>query len=148
MIWFRFYLNKLLVFLTFFNLSLHLAVRKEFPREIQLLRQGHMIIKRPQDWGNKLLEGTNKTVCDQEPGKRRNVLTSDWVRHACECPGIFGGGMGWQRHSVESGDLNTTVLAQVLSKEVSITFITPSIFWFQVKQKGENTVLPINRKLD
>ena len=83
-----------MVFLTFFNLNLYFAVRREFPREIQLWRLGGYDLKLPQDWGNRLLEGTNRTLCDQEPGERSSVLTSDCVRLTCECPGVFGGGMG------------------------------------------------------
>ena len=47
----------------------------------------------------------------------------------------------------DRGALNTTVLAKVLLKEVTITTIIPTIVWPQAKQGG-NTVLPINRKLD
>ena len=39
-------------------------------------------------------------------------------------------------------------LQEDLLKEVTIIFITFTIVWSQVKQWGENIVLPINRKLD
>ena len=49
-----------------------------------------------------------------------------------------------------SGALNTTVRAQILLKEVAITFITPTIVWPQAKQQGGKIapLSPINRKLD
>ena len=50
-----------------------------------------------------------------------------------------------------SGALNTTVRAQILLKDVAITFITPTIVWPQAKQQGGKTAHtppPINRKLD
>ena len=47
-----------------------------------------------------------------------------------------------------SGALNTRIHAQVLFKELTNTFTTPTIVWPQAKQQGENTALPINRKLD
>ena len=46
------------------------------------------------------------------------------------------------------GALNKTVPAQVLLKEVSITTVTPTIVWPKAKQQGEDTALPINRKLE
>ena len=55
--------------------------------------------------------------------------------------------MDQQWPAVGSGALNTTVLAKVLLKEVSIAAITPTIVRLQVKLQGENTALPINRKL-
>ena len=56
--------------------------------------------------------------------------------------------MGQQWLDMGSGALNTTVHAQVLFKEVTNTFITPTIVGPQAKQQGENTALPINRKPD
>ena len=47
-----------------------------------------------------------------------------------------------------SGALNTAVCAWDFWKEVTIIFIAFTIVWSQVKQQGENTVLPINRQLE
>ena len=69
-------------------------------------------------------------------------------QEAGEIPGVSSGGVGQQWPAVGSGELNTTVRAQVLLKEVAITIITPIIVWPQIKQQGGNTVLLINRKLD
>ena len=46
------------------------------------------------------------------------------------------------------GALNKKVHAQVVLKEITITFITPNIVWVQDKKLGGNIVLSINRKLD
>ena len=48
-----------------------------------------------------------------------------WARLACESPGVFGRGMGQLWPAAGSGALNTTVPAQVLWKEVSITHLFP-----------------------
>ena len=47
-----------------------------------------------------------------------------------------------------SGAPSVAVRAWDLLKEVAIIFITSTIVWSQVKQKGGNTALQINRKLD
>ena len=39
------------------------------PREFDFEGQWDLITELPQDWGNRLLEGTNKTLC--APGPRR-----------------------------------------------------------------------------
>ena len=39
------------------------------PREFEFGGQWDLIIELAQDWGNRLLEGTNKTLCT--PGPRR-----------------------------------------------------------------------------
>ena len=46
------------------------------------------------------------------------------------------------------GTLSVAVCAWDLLKEVTITFITSTTVWSQVKQQGGNTALLINRKLD
>ena len=56
--------------------------------------------------------------------------------------------MGRQWPAAGSGALNTTVHAQILLKEVTITFIIPTIVSPQAKQQGENTAPSINRELD
>ena len=71
-----------------------------------------------------------------------------------------GSGLGWQWPGLGSGlawavawmaglrALNVAVCECDLLKEVSITFITSTIVWLQVKQQGGNIVPPINRKLN
>ena len=83
--------------------------------------------------GNKLLEGTNKTVCapgarkkEQSPHKRLSQ-TCLWG-----CKSLWWG-VGWQWPAAGSGALNTTMHTWALSKEVIITFITPTIVWTQAK---------------
>ena len=48
-----------------------------------------------QDLGNRLLEGTNKTLYVPGP-RRKEQCTRNWPRDAHECPGVSGGGMGKQ----------------------------------------------------
>ena len=97
-----------------------------------------------QDCGNRLLEGTNKTCAHQDLGERSSDPTRDWPRPACECPGVYSGGVGWQWPAAASGALNTSSPL----KKVTIIFITPIIVWSQVKQQGRNTTQFINRELD
>ena len=49
-----------------------------------------------QDWGNRLLEGANKTCVHQVPGERSSDPTRDRPRLALEHPGVSGGGIGRQ----------------------------------------------------
>ena len=56
--------------------------------------------------------------------------------------------MGWRWPAARLGTLSAAVRAGDLLKEVAIIFISSTIVWSQVKQKGGNTALPINRKLD
>ena len=106
-----------------------------------------MITELTQDWGNRLLEGTNKTLCTrtQEKGAVTPQETDpDLPMSVQESPAEawVGGGLlqGWYNAcSSASWDL---------LKEVTIIFITSTIVWSQVKQQGGNTALPIYRKLD
>ena len=66
------------------------------------------------------------------PVSVQESLAEAWVNMACS----------------RVGALNTIVHAQVLFKEATNTFIAPTIDWPRAKQQGENTALPINRKLD
>ena len=50
--------------------------------------------------------------------------------------------------SQEKEAVNTTVRALGILKEVTITFISPTIVWLQAKQQGGDAALPISRKLD
>ena len=83
-----------------------------------------------QDWGNRLWEGTNRTL--YAPGPRRK---EHWPqkRLACECPGVSGRAMGQQWPAAGLGALSVAVHAWDLLKEVTITFITSTIVWPQVK---------------
>ena len=89
-----------------------------------------------------------KPFAHQDSGERSSDHTRDWSRLACECPGVFSGGAGWQWPAAGSGALNTTVHAQDLLQDVAIIFITPTIVWSQVKQQEGNTAPPTNRKFD
>ena len=99
-----------------------------------------------QDWGNRLLERTNKTLCT--PGPRRK---GQWPhkRLTQMCPWVSRS-LQWRRGrqwpAAGSGALSTVVGAQDLLKEVAIRFIDSTIVWPQVKQQGGNTALPINTK--
>ena len=46
-----------------------LAKELRTPREFDFGGQGDLITELTQDWGNRLLEGTNKSLC--APGPRR-----------------------------------------------------------------------------
>ena len=62
--------------------------------------------------GKQILgEYTQNLVCTRNPEERSSNPTRDWARLACECPGVFNGGVGRQWPARESGALNTTVLA-------------------------------------
>ena len=43
----------------------------ETPREFDFGEQRDLITELTQDWGNRFLEGTNKTLCDQDPGEKK-----------------------------------------------------------------------------
>ena len=105
-----------------------------------------MIIEFLQDWGNKLLEGTNKPLADQEPKQRNGVSTRSKL--ACECPAVSSRCVDQQWPAVGSETLNTTMCAQALLKEATITIITSTTVSSQAKQKGGNRAQAINRKLD
>ena len=60
-----------------------------------------------------------------------------------------GSGLAWEVAWMAGlRALNAAVCECDFLKEVSITFITSTIVWLQVKQQGGNIVLPINRKLN
>ena len=83
-----------------------------------------------QDWENRLLEGTNKTLCAPRPRRKEQCPhKTDWPRLACECPGVSGRGVGRQWPTEGSGELKTAVHAQVLLKEAAITILTATIVW-------------------
>ena len=89
-----------------------------------------------------------KSHAHQDPGERTvNYPIRDLPRLACECPGVYKGGMGWQWPASGSGALSVAMPPGNLLREVTIIFITSTIIWSQVKQQGGNKALPINRKL-
>ena len=47
------------------------------PREFDFGGQWNLNTVLPWDWGNRLLEGTNKPCANQEPGRRSSVPTSN-----------------------------------------------------------------------
>ena len=114
-------------------------------------------LKHQEIWKNKQYLLGKESARDQ---RRQNILgrgarglqellrvsSTVWAhRPRCPtaqgCPVVSAGVVGQQGPIAGSGALNTTVPVQVLSKEVSIIVITPKVM-------GENTALPINRKLD
>ena len=81
----------------------------------------------------------NPMLASRLPGER------NWSRLACECPGVWGGGVGRQRPAAQSA-LNTTVPAQVLLKEVAITLITPTIVGLRPNNREGTQPRPSNEK--
>ena len=45
------------------------------------------------------------------------------------------------------GGTEYSSVCQDLLKKITITFITSTIVWSQIKQQGGNTELPINKKI-
>ena len=88
-----------------------------------------------QDWGNRLLEGTNKTSVHQNPGERSSDLTRDCHRLARECPGVSGRVLGQQWPAAGLGALTVAVHAWDLLREVAIIFITSTTVWPQVNSR-------------
>ena len=79
------------------------------------------------------LRAQTKPCEHQEPGEKSSDPTKDRPRLACECPGVFGGGVGQQQPAAGLGALRVTGHAGDLLKEVAIIFITSAIVWSQVK---------------
>ena len=77
-----------------------------------------MITELPQDWGNRILEGTNKPCAHQDSGERSSDPKNE-ARLACEHPGVSGGGVGQQWPATGSGTLNTTFLGVVGSAGIN-----------------------------
>ena len=80
-----------------------------------------------QDWGNRILKGTDKTL--YTPGPRRK---EQWPPQKTDpdlpvCPGISSRSMGQQWIAAGSEAVSTAVSAGDLSKEVAIIFITSTI---------------------
>ena len=96
-----------------------------------------MITELTQDWGNRLLEGTNKTFCPPGP-RRKEQGPHKGLTQAClwVSLGVPGGGVGWQCTAARLGALSAAVPAWDLWKEVAIIFITSTLVLSQVKQQG------------
>ena len=113
-------------------------------REVDFRGQWYLITELPQNWRNRLLEGTNKTLCTPGHRKRSSDSTGDWARLACECLGVFDGGVGQQL-----GAPNTTVLGAAVCWYKSFWRRChychyPAIVW----PEGGTTAPPRRRKLD
>ena len=80
-----------------------------------------------QDWGNRLLEGRNRTLCAPGPSRKEYWPTRDWPRLAHECLGVYGEGLGQWWPSTGLGELSIAVPAWDLPKEVTIIFITSAM---------------------
>ena len=89
---------------------------------------------------NRLLEGTNRTLCT--PGERSSDSRRDWPRLAWEWPGVSSGGVGWQWPAAGLGALSVVVHAWDLLKEVAIIFITSTIVWPQVNNREGTQLQP------
>ena len=63
------------------------------PREFDFRGQWDLITELIQDWGNRLLEGTNKTLCT--PGPRRKA---QWSHKRLTQPCLWVSKSLWQRH--------------------------------------------------
>ena len=90
-----------------------------------------MITALTQDQGNRLLEGTNKTLCTSA-ARRKKKCPHKRLSQTC----LRVSRSLWQRRGSTVAccrvvALNTTVHAQVLLKEVAIIFITTTIVWPQ-----------------
>ena len=77
-----------------------------------------------QDWGNRLLEGTNNLVHTKTQEKGAVTPTRDGPRLAQGCPGVSGGSMGRRWPAADLGALSVAVAAWDLLKEFAIIFIT------------------------
>ena len=106
-----------------------------------------MITELPQDWGNRLSEGTNTHTHTQNPvctrsQEKKAVSPQETVGLACECQRVSSGGMGqwWPASGLEA--LSVSVYAWDLLKEVAFIFITSTIVWPQVNSREETQLHP------
>ena len=88
-----------------------------------------------QDWGNRLLEGTHRTLCTTGPRRKEQWPHKDWSRLACECPWVSSGSMGQWWPAAGLGALIVAVQAWDILKEATIIFITMTIVWPQVNNR-------------
>ena len=102
-----------------------------------------MITELTQDWGTRLLEGRNKTLCPPGPGRKEQgphkglTQTCPWVSL-----GVPGGGVGHQCADAGLGALSAAVPAWDPWKEVAIICITSTLVLSQVKQQGGKQPCP------
>ena len=88
--------------------------KTENPREFDFEDQCDLITEIAQDWGNRLLEGTNKTLCT--PGPRRK---EQWPHQRLSQTCLWVSRSLWQRRGLtvaccKVGALTTAVLGAVL----------------------------------
>ena len=93
-----------------------------------------------------MLEGHLQKLMPTRTQEKGAVTPQETDTH--ECPGVSSGSLGQQWPAAGLEALSAAGLAWDLLKEVTIIFITSTIVWPEVKQKGGNTALPFNRKLD
>ena len=94
--------------------------------------------------GKQTLGGHKQNLVHTRTQEKGAVTPKEAAR---ECLGVSGRGLVQPWPVAGLGALSVAVHAWDCLKEVTITFITSTIVWPQVKQRG-NTTLPINRKLD
>ena len=80
-----------------------------------------------RDWGNRLLEGTNRTSCAPGPRRKEQRPYKRLTRSALGYPSVSCGGVGQWWPVAGLGALSVAVRAWDLSKEVTIIFITSTI---------------------
>ena len=100
-----------------------------------------------QDWEIDSWRAQQNLV-HQDPEERNSDPTGDCPGLACGCPGVSGKGVGWWWPAAGLGAWTVSVHAWDLLREITITFITSTIVWSQVKQLGGSTAPPTNRKLN
>ena len=107
------------------------------PRESDYEGQWNLIIKLPQNWGERLLEDTNKTLCTAGPRRkeqwphRRLSQTCLWVSRSL-----------WQRDGLK------VACRGISGTDYNSLGISPfEGVWPQAKPQKGNTVTPINKKI-
>ena len=100
-----------------------------------------------QDWRNRLLKGTDRTLCVPEPRRKERWPHKRLTRLASDCPGVPGRGVGQQWPAAGLGALSVAVHAWDLLKEVplslTIIFITSTTVCPQVNKREETQFHPL-----
>ena len=100
-----------------------------------------------QDWRNRLLKGTDRTLCVPEPRRKERWPHKRLTRLASGCPGVPGRGVGQQWPAAGLGALSVAVHAWDLLKEVplslTIIFITSTTVCPQVNKREETQFHPL-----
>ena len=73
----------------------------------------------PMDRGNRLLEGTDKTLYTPGPRRKEQWSHKRLSQTCCEYQGVSNGGMGRQCPATGSWALNTTVLGALVDAHIS-----------------------------